>query len=55
MLVSRKVNQMGLILSVFIVLTGTGLWLTGNLHFGPEHVTEAAHIAHDAEKSAWFK
>jgi len=52
MLVSRKINQIGLILSVFIVLTGTGLWLTGNLHFGPEHVTEAAHIAHDAEKSA---
>ncbi len=30
----RKLNHIGTALSVFIVLTGVLLWLTGNVHFG---------------------
>lgn len=31
----QKANQFGMALFVFVVLAGTILWLTGNLHFGP--------------------
>jgi len=35
MSISKKMNQIGTVFSVFIILTGAILWLTGNLHFGP--------------------
>jgi len=39
-------NNIGLALFVFVVLVGTILWLTGNLHFGPGTVAEASHEDH---------
>jgi len=33
--VLQKANHFGTALSIFVVLTGTILWLSGNLHFGP--------------------
>jgi cobalt-zinc-cadmium efflux system membrane fusion protein len=43
-------NQIGLVLSVFIIVAGSILWLTGNLHFGPAPPwapAEGQHTAHD--------
>ncbi|MFB0553260.1 MAG: efflux RND transporter periplasmic adaptor subunit [Phycisphaerae bacterium] len=36
----QKANHFGMALFVFIVLAGTILWLTGNLHFGPRRPLE---------------
>ncbi|MHC4463566.1 MAG: efflux RND transporter periplasmic adaptor subunit [Planctomycetota bacterium] len=42
----RKTNHVGITLFVFVILIGTILWLTGNLHFGPLKVAEAIHSDH---------
>jgi cobalt-zinc-cadmium efflux system membrane fusion protein len=46
--VLQKANHFGMALSIFVVLAGTILWLTGNLHLGPE----AGYVGHGAEKSS---
>lgn len=43
MSISKNLNQIGQVLSVFIIVSGTILWLTGNLHFGPASPTAPIH------------
>jgi len=40
--VMQKANHLGIALFTFIVLAGTVLWLTGNLHFGSQGAVEEA-------------
>ena len=40
--VMQKANHLGIALFAFVVLAGTVLWLTGNLHFGSQGAVEAA-------------
>ena len=42
--VLQKANHFGMALSVFVILAGTILWLTGNLHFGPRRIAETGGI-----------
>ncbi|MHC4573408.1 MAG: efflux RND transporter periplasmic adaptor subunit [Planctomycetota bacterium] len=49
MSIRKSVNQIGLVLSVFIIVAGTILWVTGNLHLGPappSGALEGPHISH---------
>ncbi|OHB73573.1 MAG: hypothetical protein A2Z25_17100 [Planctomycetes bacterium RBG_16_55_9] len=50
--VLQKANHVGMALFVFVVLAGTGLWSTGNLHFGPRDAAEAGGALDDVEKSS---
>jgi len=43
----QKANHFGTALSVFVILAGTILWLTGNLHFGPRRIAEAGGVLDD--------
>jgi len=43
----QKANHFGTALSVFVILAGTILWLTGNLYFGPRRIVEAAGVLDD--------
>ena len=45
--VLQKANHFGMALSIFVVLAGTILWLTGNLHFGPGRTVEAGGVLDD--------
>ncbi len=45
--VLQKANHFGMALSIFVVLAGTILWLTGNLHFGPRRTDEAGGVLDD--------
>ncbi len=45
--VLQKTNHLGMALFVFVVLAGTILWLTGNLHLGPRGATEAGSALDD--------
>ncbi len=45
--VLQKANNFSMALSIFIVLAGTILWLTGNLHFGPRDPAKASTILDD--------
>jgi len=44
----QKTNHLGMALFVFVVLAGTILWLTGNLHFGPRDPAEASSALDDS-------
>lgn len=46
----QKANHVGMALFVFVVLAGTSLWLTGNLHFGPLDAAEAGDIHTDTHE-----
>jgi cobalt-zinc-cadmium efflux system membrane fusion protein len=46
---------MGLVLLVFIIVTGVILWLTGNLHFGPAPPSETAEGQHAAHEEGTCK
>lgn len=43
----QKANHFGMALSIFVVVAGTILWLTGNLHFGPLAQAEAGSVLDD--------
>jgi len=50
----RKANNLGMALFIFLILSGTILWLSGNLHFGSPDTTGTENIltdnhAHGAE------
>ena len=43
----QKANHFGMALFVFVVLAGTILWFTGNLHFGPRSPAETSSALDD--------
>lgn len=45
--IMQKANNLGIALFVFLALTGTILWLSGNLHFGPVRSAQTEDIAVD--------
>ncbi|MHC4338103.1 MAG: efflux RND transporter periplasmic adaptor subunit, partial [Planctomycetota bacterium] len=52
MSISKKMNQIGTVLPVFIIVTAAILWATGNLHFGPKAVdTEKLCREHEVPES----
>jgi cobalt-zinc-cadmium efflux system membrane fusion protein len=45
--VMQKANHFGTALVIFVLLAGTILWFTGNLHFGPRNLAEAGSVLDD--------
>lgn len=43
----QQANNFGMALSIFVVLAGIILWLTGNLHFGPRDLAKAGSVLGD--------
>lgn len=44
--IMQKANHVGTALFLLVILVGTVLWLTGNLHFGPVAATVVGHSSH---------
>jgi len=49
--VMQKANHLGIALFAFVVLAGTVLWLTGNLHFGSQGDVEAAVVLDEGHEN----
>ncbi len=43
----QKANHFVMVLFIFVLLSGTILWITGNLHFGPRTLAEADSVIDD--------